>query len=155
MWSLHFINRALIRFSRASDFLNRAQLLTQKLHKQGYVAHKSSLQKLYDRQHGLFSNSQMSVDLFPVMYIFFFSLPTTRLLPDLTIRLVSCKIKQKLLTVRKQLGSLLVFFGGVRVVNLFSCLCGIFVLFVDLPSVPSRHRHLFHSKNICPLLFLT
>jgi hypothetical protein len=49
----------LINYSRAyvqySDFLDRAQLLTQKLLKQGYVAPrlKSSLRKLYSRHHNL------------------------------------------------------------------------------------------------------
>jgi hypothetical protein len=63
----------LVRYSRAcvqySDFLVRAQLLTQKLPKQGYVAPrlKSSLQKLYSRHHNLveryeISISQMTID---------------------------------------------------------------------------------------------
>ena len=66
----------LIRYSRACDqyhdFLDRAQLLTNKLLKQGYVAPrlKSSLQKFYGRHHELverygISISQMKLDLFP------------------------------------------------------------------------------------------
>jgi hypothetical protein len=49
----------LVRYSRAcaqdSDFMDRAQLLVQKLLKQGYVAPrlKSSLQKFYGRHHNL------------------------------------------------------------------------------------------------------
>ena len=53
-----------------SDILERAQLLTQKLFKQCYVAPrlKSSLQKLYGRHHDLvncygMSISQMTMDL--------------------------------------------------------------------------------------------
>ena len=53
-----------------SDFLDRAQLLTQKLLKQGYVAPmlKSSLQKIYNCHHDLVdsyerSESQMIMDL--------------------------------------------------------------------------------------------
>ena len=64
----------LIRYSRAcaeySDFLDRAQLLTQNLLKQGHVAPrlKSSLQKCYGRHHNLvdryeISISQMTMDL--------------------------------------------------------------------------------------------
>ena len=64
----------LIRYLRAcakySDFLDRPQLLTQKLLKQGYVAPrlKSSLQTLYGRHHNLvdryeLSISQMTMDL--------------------------------------------------------------------------------------------
>ena len=63
-----------IRYSRAcvqySDFLDRAQLLTQKLLKQGYVAPKlkSSQQKLYGRHHDLVDRyerfiSQITMDL--------------------------------------------------------------------------------------------
>ena len=65
----------LIRYSRAccqySDFLNRAQLLTNKLLQQGYVAQrlKSSLLKFYGRHHDLIdryetSVSQMRSDIF-------------------------------------------------------------------------------------------
>jgi hypothetical protein len=60
---------------RNSDFLgflDRAQLLTQKLLKKGYVAPrlKSSLHKFYGRHHELFdryeiSISQMTMDMFP------------------------------------------------------------------------------------------
>ena len=64
----------LLHYCRAcpqySDFINRAQLLTQKLLKQGYVAPKLkfSLQKLYGRHHNLvesdeISISQMTMDL--------------------------------------------------------------------------------------------
>ena len=62
-----------------SDFLERAQLLTQKLHKQGYDAPmlKSSLQKLYGRHHNLddryeISISQMTMALLLFTYIFCF-----------------------------------------------------------------------------------
>ena len=62
-----------IRYSKAcalcSDFLDRAQLLTQRLIKQGYVAPrlKSSLQIFYGRHHNLvdhyeISTSQMTMD---------------------------------------------------------------------------------------------
>ena len=65
----------LVCYSRAcaqySNFLDRAQLLTQKLLKQGYVVPrlKSSLQKLYRRYHNLvvgyeISISQMTMELF-------------------------------------------------------------------------------------------
>ena len=64
----------LIRYSRAcsqySDFQDRAQLLTQKLLIQGYVAArlKSSLQRIYSRHHNFvdryeISISQMTMDL--------------------------------------------------------------------------------------------
>ena len=70
VYILHFM-----RYSRAcaqySDFLDRAQLLTQKLLKQGYVAPrlKSLLQNLYGHHHNLgdhyeISISQMTMDLF-------------------------------------------------------------------------------------------
>ena len=73
VYILHFI-----RYSRVcaqySDFLDRAQLLTQKLLKQGYVAPrlKSLLQKLYGHHHNLvdryeISISQMTMDLLLVM----------------------------------------------------------------------------------------
>ena len=87
VYILHFI-----RYSRAcaqySDFLDRAQLLTQKLLKQGYVAPrlKSLLQKLYGHHHNLvdryeISISQMTMDL--LLYVdFFFLLSLPRLLPD-------------------------------------------------------------------------
>ena len=66
----------LIRYSRAcpqySDYLDRAQLLTQKLLKQGYVAPrlKLSLQKVYGRHHNLDDHyeitiSQMAMHLLP------------------------------------------------------------------------------------------
>ena len=57
----------LIRYSRAcaqySDFLDRLQLLTQKLLKQGYVAPrlKSSLQKFYGRHHDLVDRDEISI----------------------------------------------------------------------------------------------
>jgi hypothetical protein len=87
VYILHFI-----RYSRVcaqySDFLDRAQLLTQKLLKQGYVAPrlKSLLQKLYGHHHNLvdryeISISQMTMDL--LLYVdFFFLLSLPRLLPD-------------------------------------------------------------------------
>ena len=64
----------IIRYSTAcaqySDFLDRDQLLTQKLLKQGYVASrlKSLLHKLYGSHHDLvdryeISISQMTMDL--------------------------------------------------------------------------------------------
>jgi hypothetical protein len=61
----------LVRYSRAcaqdSDFMDRAQLLVQKLLKQGYVAPrlKSSLQKFYGRHHNLVDvirNIHISID---------------------------------------------------------------------------------------------
>jgi hypothetical protein len=87
VYILHFI-----RYSRVcaqySDFLDRAQLLMQKLLKQGYVAPrlKSLLQKLYGHHHNLvdryeISISQMTMDL--LLYVdFFFLLSLPRLLPD-------------------------------------------------------------------------
>jgi hypothetical protein len=65
-----------IRYSRACAqywvFLDRAQTLTQKLLKQGYVARQIqlSLQRIYGRQHDLGDNyeisiSKMKMDLFP------------------------------------------------------------------------------------------
>jgi len=63
-----------------SDFLDRAQLLTQKLVKQGYVDPKlrSSLQKLYCRHHELVDRYKISIhemvmmDFFP-FYLYFCS----------------------------------------------------------------------------------
>jgi hypothetical protein len=56
-----------VYISQYSDFLDRAQLLTQKLLKQGYFAPKSSLQKFYGGHHDLIdryelSMSQMTMD---------------------------------------------------------------------------------------------
>ena len=57
----------LIRYSRAcvqyNDFLDRAQLLTQKLLKQGCIAPglKSSLQKFYGRHHNLVGRYEISI----------------------------------------------------------------------------------------------
>jgi hypothetical protein len=57
----------LVHYSRAcaqySDFLDRAQLLTQKLLKQGYVAPwlKSSLQTFYSRHHNLVDHYEISI----------------------------------------------------------------------------------------------
>jgi hypothetical protein len=83
-------------YSRAcahySDFLDRAQLLKQKLLKQGYVAPrlKSSLHIFYGRHHIL-------VDRYEILHIsndngsftfyvdVFFPLSLPRLLPDLTV----------------------------------------------------------------------
>ena len=60
----------IIACTQYSDFLERAQLQTQKLLKQDYVALrlKSSLQKFYGRPHNLvdryeISISQMTMDL--------------------------------------------------------------------------------------------
>jgi len=56
-----------IRYSRAcaqySDLLDRAQLLTQKLLKQGYVTPrmKASLQKFNDRHHNLVDRYEISI----------------------------------------------------------------------------------------------
>ena len=46
-----------------SDFLDRSQLLTQTLLKQGYVAPrlKSSIQKFYDRHHNLVDRYKISI----------------------------------------------------------------------------------------------
>jgi hypothetical protein len=48
---------------RRSKVLDRAQLLTQKLLKQGYVAptFKSSLQKFYGRHHNLVDRYEISI----------------------------------------------------------------------------------------------
>ena len=58
----------LIRYSRAcvqyNDFLDRAQLLTQKLLKQGYIApslKSSSLQKFYSRHHNQVGRYEISI----------------------------------------------------------------------------------------------
>jgi hypothetical protein len=58
-----------------NDFLEKAQLLTQKLLKQGYIVPrlKSSLQKFFGRNHELvdryeISISQMTMNLFPFTY---------------------------------------------------------------------------------------
>ena len=57
----------LIRYSRAcaqySNFLDRTQLLTQNLLKQGYVPPKlpSSLQKIYGRHHDLVDRYELSI----------------------------------------------------------------------------------------------
>ena len=106
--SLHFSNSQLpfissnipvsqlIRYSTAcaeySDFLDRAQLLTQNLLKQDHVAPrlKSSLRKLYGRHHNLVDRyeifiSQMTMDLFLFTYVFFPDLSLQILLPDLIV----------------------------------------------------------------------
>ena len=86
----------IIRYSRPcaqySDFLDRAQLLTQKLLKQGYVAPrlKSSLLKFYGCHHNLvdryeISSSQMTMDRLLFTQMFFSPLSLPRLLPDLTV----------------------------------------------------------------------
>ena len=86
----------LVRYSRAcaqdSDFMDRAQLLVQKLLKQGYVAPrlKSSLQKFYGRHHNLVDvirNIHISIDNGSfIFYVdIFFPLTLPRLLPDLTV----------------------------------------------------------------------
>ena len=83
------------RYSRAcdqySDFLERAQLLTQKLLKQGYVAPrlKLSLQIFYCRHHDLvdryeISISQMTIGSSP---LYVDPLSPTKLLSDLTMRM--------------------------------------------------------------------
>ena len=70
-------------FTRAcihsSDFLDKAQLLTQIPINQGYIAPggvKSSLQNVYGRHHDLVYHyeiaiSQMTMDLSPLLKIFF------------------------------------------------------------------------------------
>jgi hypothetical protein len=74
-----------IRYSRACvqyrDFLDRAQLLTQNLLKQGYAAPrlKSSLQQFYGRHRNLvdryeISTSQMTMDLLPFTRCFLSSI---------------------------------------------------------------------------------
>ena len=77
---------------QCSHFLNRAQLLTQKLLKQGYVLLrlKSSLQKVYGRLHNLvdryeISISQMTMDLLLFTQIFPFLYHGQDFLPDLTV----------------------------------------------------------------------
>jgi len=88
----------LIRYSRAcapySDFLDIAQLLTQKILKQGYVPPKlrSPLQTFYSRHHHLvniyeIALPQITQDLFLLTYIFLFPLSPTRLLPDCVVSL--------------------------------------------------------------------
>ena len=105
-----------------SDFLDRARLLTQMLFKQGYVviSLKSSLQKLYSRHHLLVgryktSISQMTMDFFTFYAYVFFPWSLLRLLPDLTVYLIRRVSYQKkdLLTLRKHLSSLPVFWWGV------------------------------------------
>ena len=68
------------------------QLLTQKLHKQVYVAPmlKSLLQKIYSRYHDLVNRyeiyiSQMTVGLLISTQIVFFPLSLSILLTDLTV----------------------------------------------------------------------
>jgi len=72
-----------IRYStvcaRYSDFLDRVQLMTQKLLKQGYVALrlKASLQKFYRRHHNLADHyeifiSQMTMDILLLRTFFSF-----------------------------------------------------------------------------------
>ena len=58
-----------------SDFLDRVQLLRQKLLEQGYVAPRSSLHKFYGHHQELvdryeISIYQMEMNLFYFMYIF-------------------------------------------------------------------------------------
>ena len=71
---LHMItleSHIVIDNAQYSDFLDRAQLLTQKLHKQGYAVPmlKSTIQAFYGRHHELvdsyeISISQMTMDRF-------------------------------------------------------------------------------------------
>jgi hypothetical protein len=68
----------LIRYSRAcsqySDFQDRAQLLTQKLLIQGYVAArlKSSLQRIYSRHHNFVDRYEISISQM-TMYLSYFT----------------------------------------------------------------------------------
>jgi hypothetical protein len=76
-------------YAQYSDFLDRAQLLRQKLLKQDYVALKSSQHKFYGRHYQLVDRSeisihQMAMNLFYFMYIFL-PLSATRLLLDMTM----------------------------------------------------------------------
>ena len=112
-------------------FLDRTEILTQKLLTQGYNALrlKSSLQKFYGRHHNLvdryeISISQMTMDLllFTHMFSFLFrcqDMYRTSLYIGVTWR-VSCN-NQELLTVHEYLSSPR-FFDGVRVAHSFSFL---------------------------------
>jgi hypothetical protein len=57
----------------ASDFLYRAQLLTQKLLKQGYVASrlKSSIQKFYGCHHNLVDRYELSITQMTIYLLLF------------------------------------------------------------------------------------
>ena len=94
VWSLDFTTHTLFQgfCPEQYNFLRRAQLLTTKLLKQGYVAPwlKSSLQKVYDNHHELIDRSEYihisNVNESLPLYIkFFFLLSSTRLFPVLTI----------------------------------------------------------------------
>ena len=77
--------------STYSTFMDRAQLLTEMLLEQGYVALKSSLQKFYCCHHNLvdrygISISQMTMDRLLFTYASF-PLSQPKLLPDLTVNI--------------------------------------------------------------------
>jgi len=97
----------LIRYSRAcvqhSEFQNRAQLLMQRLHRQGYVAPKlkSSLQKLYCRHRNLVVKWQWIFYFLNSSFLSFITAKTfTRLDCIQVTRRVSYQ-KQELLTIRE------------------------------------------------------
>jgi hypothetical protein len=80
VWSLHFTTRTLFKTcAQYNDLLDKAQLLTQKLLKQCYIALrlKSSLQNLHGRHHGLLylyiiSISQMTINYFSIFRIVYY-----------------------------------------------------------------------------------
>ena len=91
-------------YSRActqySDFLERTQLLTQKLLKHGYVVPrlKPSLQNFYGRHHNLVHRYDISISQMTMGHLLFTDLTsTTWIHPQI--------------------------FGGFHVAHLFSCLC--------------------------------
>jgi hypothetical protein len=129
-----------------SDFLNRAQSLTQKLLKQDYIAPrlKSSLQKFYSSHHNL--RIWLTVTKYQYLkwqWIFyfirrlFFPLSLSVLLPDLTLYM-----SNMVYTVNTWVHPL--FFGGVRVPHIFSFLCCSIMCLYVLSSMlwcPLRFPH--------------
>jgi hypothetical protein len=107
---LHFTTFTLL-WAQYNDFYGIAQLLTQKILKQGCVTPrlKKSLQKFYCRDHELvdlyeISTSQMTMDISPCIYFFLSYITDTRLLPDWTIW-KTWQVKGKLLTLRDHMDS--------------------------------------------------
>jgi hypothetical protein len=128
----------LIRYSRAcaqySYCLERAQILTQKLCKQADVASRLTVTKYPSDDNG---SSPFYVD-------FFFPLPPTLLLSDLTLyiwvtRRVSY-MKQELITLHEHLSSPSGF-DGIRVAHLFYVFALFLLVMSDMMSIISRVRH--------------
>ena len=60
-----------VYISQYSDFLDKTQLLTQRLLKQGYVTPKSSLQIFYGRHHNLIDRYELSMSQMTMDHLLF------------------------------------------------------------------------------------